>query len=212
MSLGKIGICLDCSPEVVGRRLVVFPCGLVEIEAAQIVEIIGDVVRAAFFGLWSGGRLPHATGQDDQGQSNRPGCQPYRPASHGTPSFAQCTLALHGFPSLKQFQVGAHFPGVLVALTQVGGTSSKENLVEFEQAGVVGARSDIGGQCGEFLAILSKSGFVQHLAQREKVALRRARSFRCDVARRAHERMGVVHRGGESGIRQLRLAAHKDDV
>ena len=32
-------------------------------------------------------------------------------------------------------------------------------------AGVAGARGDIGGQRGEFLAVLSEGGFVKHLAQ-----------------------------------------------
>ena len=54
--------------------------------------------------------------------------------------------------------------------------------------------------------------FVQHLAQRKKIGLRRARSFRRDVTRRAHQRPRIVHVSDEAGVRQLRFTADEQDV
>ena len=94
----------------------------------------------------------------------------------------------------------------------VGGAGFEQDGVEFEQAGVVGARAEAGRELRKILPVFAEGGFVKNFSQRVKIGLRTARAFGCDVARRAHKRPGVVHGGDQPGIGQLGHAAHEEDI
>src|SRR5690349_4021062 len=76
-------------------------------------------------------------------------------ASHSTsgPQPLPPMLLFDRFAEVQQLQVSAHLLCRLVSLARGCGAGFEEDGVEFEQAGVVGTRGDIGGQGREFLAV-----------------------------------------------------------
>ena len=119
---------------------------------------------------------------------------------------------LHRSAAVQDREVGVHFLGGGVARLGIGRAGAQQHGVQLHQGDGFAVRADLREWLGEFVAVFPHRGFVEHLAQRVEVGLRRGGAFGRDEPFRADERVRACGLGHQTDVGQLGHAAHEDDV
>ena len=117
-----------------------------------------------------------------------------------------------GTARLQEGQVGVEFLGRGITLGRHAGARPGDDRVEFEQVDGRIPRVVAQRQGGEFQPVPPRGHFIQNLAQRIDIGLRRARSLWRNEPLGPHETPGVIQPGHEPDVRQLGHATDENDV